>query len=97
MDAADILPFEQIHVWDVTNGARLTTYALKGPRGSGIIQVNGGGAHHVKTGDIVIIATFTQMTTKKAEKYQPTVVFVTEDNRVKANPASAKAKRQSAE
>lgn len=83
MDAADILPYEQIHVWDVTNGSRLTTYALRGPRGSGIIQVNGGGAHHVKTGDLVIIATFTQLPTKKARKYQPTVVFVDSHNRVK--------------
>lgn len=83
MDAADILPYEQIHVWDVTNGSRLTTYALRGKRGSGIIQVNGGGAHHIKTGDLVIIATFTQLSTKRAKRYDPTVVFVDSDNRVK--------------
>lgn len=84
MDAADILPYEQIHVWDVTNGSRLTTYALRGSRGSGIIQVNGGGAHHINTGDLVIIATFTQLSTKRAKRYDPTVVFVDSDNRVKA-------------
>ena len=52
MEAADILPHEQIHVWDVTNGARLMTYALPGVRGSGTICVNGAGAHLVKVGDL---------------------------------------------
>ena len=83
LDAADILPFEQIHVWDVTNGARLTTYALKGERGSGTIQVNGGGAHHVKPGDLVIIATFSELSTKKARKHEPIVVFVDEKNQIR--------------
>ena len=83
MEAADILPHEQIHVWDVTNGARLMTYALPGVRGSGTICVNGAGAHLVKVGDLVIIATYTTMTTRKARKYDPTVVIVDENNRVK--------------
>jgi aspartate 1-decarboxylase len=83
LDTADILPFEQIHVWDVTNGARLITYALPGERGSGVIQVNGGGAHHIKKGDIIIIATFTELRTKLAKKYQPTVVFLDAENKPK--------------
>jgi aspartate 1-decarboxylase len=83
LDAADILPYEQIHVWDVTNGARLTTYALPGPAGSGVVQVNGGGAHHVKAGDLVIIATFTTLPTKRAKRFRPTVVFVDSHNRVR--------------
>ena len=83
LEAADILPYEQIHVWDVTNGARLVTYALPGPAGSGIVQVNGGGAHHVKPGDLVIIATFTTLPTKRAKKYRPTVVLVDSANRIK--------------
>jgi aspartate 1-decarboxylase len=83
LDAADILPYEQIHVWDVTNGARLTTYALPGPAGSGVIQVNGGGAHHVKAGDLVIVATFTTLPTKRAKRFRPTVVFVDAKNRVR--------------
>ena len=57
LDAADILPHEQIHVWDVTNGTRLITYALPGDRGSGDVCVNGAGAHLIKTGDVIIIAT----------------------------------------
>jgi aspartate 1-decarboxylase len=83
LDAADILPYEQIHVWDVTNGTRLTTYALAGARGSGVVCVNGAGAHLVKPGDLVIIATYTTMTTKKAKKYEPTVVLVDADNKRK--------------
>jgi aspartate 1-decarboxylase len=80
LDAADILPFEQIHVWDVTNGTRLITYALLGERGSGTIQVNGAGAHLIQPNDIVIIATFTELSSKKARTYQPRVILVNEKN-----------------
>jgi aspartate 1-decarboxylase len=83
LDAAEILPYEQIHVWDVTNGTRLMTYALPGERGSGKICVNGAGAHLVKPGDLVIVATFATMTTKRARKHEPTVVLVDERNRIK--------------
>lgn len=86
LEAADILPNEQIHVWDVANGSRLTTYALPGERGSGVIQVNGAGAHLVKPGDLVIIATFTTLRTKEARKYEPVVVFVDEKNKEKREP-----------
>src|SRR5262245_24868502 len=65
LDAADILPNEQIHVWNVTNGNRLVTYAIPGERGTGVLQVNGGGAHLVKSGDVVIVATFTEMRSKE--------------------------------
>lgn len=83
LDAADILPNEQIHVWDVTNGTRLVTYALAGPRGSGAVCVNGAGAHLINPGDIIIIATYTTLTNKAARKYKPLVVFVDEQNKVK--------------
>ena len=86
LDAADILPNEQIHVWDVTGGARLVTYALAGPRGSGVIQVNGAGAHLVKPGHLVIIATFAEMKAKEAKRYEPVVVFVDERNKAKPLP-----------
>jgi aspartate 1-decarboxylase len=86
LDAADILPYEQVHVWDVTSGARLTTYALAAERGSGQVCVNGAGAHLIQKGNLVIIATFTTMRTKEAKKYEPTVVFVDEWNRVKGAP-----------
>jgi aspartate 1-decarboxylase len=83
LDAADILPYEQIHVWDVSNGARLVTYALPGTRGSGEVCVNGAGAHLIKPGDLVIVATYTLMTGRKARKYEPTVVLVDGANRIR--------------
>src|SRR5215210_1899816 len=76
LDAADILPHEQIHVWDVTNGARLITYALPGPRGSGVCCVNGAGAHLIKTGDVVIIATYAEIEDAQARTHMPLVVFL---------------------
>lgn len=87
LDAADILPHEQVHVWDVSNGTRLITYALAAPRGSGTVTVNGAGAHLIKPGDLVIIATFTAMTTKRARRYEPTVVLVGPGNRIKEEDA----------
>jgi aspartate 1-decarboxylase len=83
LEASDILPNEQVHVWDVTNGARLVTYAIKGARGSGTICVNGAGAHLIKPGDVVIIATYAEMKNRDAKRHKPLVVFVGEKNRVK--------------
>lgn len=83
LDAADILPHEQIHVWDVTNGTRLTTYALPGKRGSGEVCVNGAGAHLIRPGDIVIIATFADYDDAEARALKPTVVLLGEGNRRK--------------
>ena len=83
LEAADILPNEQIHVWDVTNGTRLITYALRGEPGSGEIQVNGAGAHLIHPGDIVIIATYGQFDEMELRGYEPLVVSVDEKNRVK--------------
>ena len=89
LDAADILQNEQIHVWDVTSGTRLTTYALSGERGSGVICVNGAGAHLIGKGNIVIIATFTTMKTAQAKRYKPGVVFVTPQNGIREPDAPA--------
>jgi aspartate 1-decarboxylase len=83
LDAADILPHEQVHVWDVTNGSRLVTYALAGPRGSGTVCVNGAGAHLIKTGDVVIIATYADFEDAEARRHEPRVVFLGEGNRVR--------------
>ena len=82
MQIADILPNEQIHVWDVTNGTRLITYALTGERGSGVINVNGAGAHLIKPGDLVIIATYAEMEEAEARELAPTVVMVDGKNRI---------------
>ena len=76
MDAAGILPNEQIHLWNVNNGKRLVIYAIEAPRGSGIISVNGSAAHRASIGDILILAVFGQLTETEAENQQSKVVFV---------------------
>ena len=84
LDAADILPNESVHIWNVTTGARLTTYALAGERGSGVVCVNGAAAHHATIGDLVIIATFVSLDNAEAVSWHPRAVFVDADNRVTA-------------
>jgi aspartate 1-decarboxylase len=81
MLAADIVPYEEVHVWNVTNGARLTTYAIEAPAGSGILCANGAAAHHIKAGDLVIIATFTQFD-EVPKDYAPVVVRLDAQNRI---------------
>jgi aspartate 1-decarboxylase len=81
LDAAEILPYEAIHIWNVTRGSRLVTYALPGARGSGAICVNGAAAHLNKPGDLVILATFAEMTRKEARNHRPLVVRVDAENR----------------
>jgi aspartate 1-decarboxylase len=83
MRAADILPYEQVHIWNRSNGARLTTYALEGVEGSGVICVNGAAAHLARPGDVVIIATFAEPADEaEARAWFPRVVHVDEQNRV---------------
>jgi aspartate 1-decarboxylase len=81
LDAAEILPYEAIHIWNATQGTRLVTYALEGPRGSGAICVNGAAAHLNKPGDLVILATFAEMTPEEARTHRPVVVRVDARNR----------------
>jgi aspartate 1-decarboxylase len=87
MDAAGILPHEAVHIWNVTNGSRLITYALAGVRGSGTVCVNGAAAHLNRPGDLVILATFADMDAVEAKAHVPKVVRVDEDNRILANSA----------
>jgi aspartate 1-decarboxylase len=83
MREADILPYEQVAIWNVTRGSRLETYALEAPPGSGVVCINGAAAHHNRPGDLVIIATFAEMEEAEARAHQPTVVLVDEQNRIK--------------
>ncbi len=83
MEQAGILVNEQVEVLDITNGARLTTYAIEGERGSGIIGINGAAAHLVKTGDLVIICAYAGMSNEKAISHKPTVLLLDENNKVK--------------
>ena len=84
MQAADLLPGEQVAVVDVTNGARLETYAIEGKRGSGVLGINGAAARLVHPGDIVILIGYGQMDTAEAKEHQPHVVFVDADNKIVA-------------
>ena len=84
LDAAEILPYEAVHIWNVTRGTRLVTYALPGPRGSGAVCVNGAAAHLNGPGDLVILATFAEMTPDEAREHVPTVVRVDSHNRILA-------------
>jgi aspartate 1-decarboxylase len=81
MAAADILPYEEVHVWNISNGARLTTYAIEAPAGGGVLCANGAAAHHINVGDLVIIATFASMT-RVPVGYAPIVVRVDKRNRI---------------
>jgi aspartate 1-decarboxylase len=83
LDAADLLPGEQVAVVDVTNGARLETYVIAGERGSGVIGINGAAAHLVHPGDLVIVISYGLMDTAEAAAYQPKVVLVDSANRVR--------------
>ena len=83
MVQAKLLPFEQVHIWNVTNGNRLITYALEGEENSGAICINGAGAHLMHKGDIVIIGSFATMKEEEAKSYTPIVLFVDEQNKQK--------------
>ena len=84
MASADLITNEQVHVWDIDNGARFVTYAIEGEQGSGTIQVNGAAARLVRTGDKVIIASFGAFDEKDLERYSPVVVHVNDENEVTA-------------
>ncbi len=82
METAGILEFEQVHVLDINNGARLTTYAIAGERDSGVVCLNGAAARLVNPGDLVIILTYDQLTDAEAQGYEPTLLYVDERNRI---------------
>jgi aspartate 1-decarboxylase len=82
LEASGILPHEAVDILDITNGARITTYALAGPPGSGMICVNGAAAHLVHKGDLVILCAYAQMEPAEAEVFEPTVVLVDEANHI---------------
>ena len=82
LDAADLIEGEQVTIADITNGARLETYVIPGPRGSGMISINGAAAHLVNAGDLVIIMSYALMDDAEARAPKPRVVHVDEHNRV---------------
>ena len=82
LDAANIHEYEQIQIYNVTNGERFTTYAIRAARDSGIISVNGAAAHKANPGDLVIIATFAVYNELELARYAPELVYVDADNRI---------------
>jgi aspartate 1-decarboxylase len=82
LDISGIREYEQIHVYNINNGARFVTYAIRGEEGSGIISVNGAAAHHASPGDLVIICAYGQYSEAELEKFKPTLVYVDRQNRL---------------
>lgn len=83
MEQADIIPYEQVQIYNVTNGERFTTYAIKGEKNSGIICINGAAAHKARKDDIIIIATYASYDEKELAAFEPKKVYVDEQNRSK--------------
>ena len=84
LEAAGIWEYEAIHIWNITRGTRLQTYAIKGERGSGVICINGAAAHLNKPGDLVILATFAELEESEARVHAPVVVLVDRQNKIVA-------------
>ena len=82
LDAANLIPGEQVHIVDIDNGARLVTYVIEGERGSGVIGINGAAARIVQPGDLVILIAYGQMEDAEARAFEPNVVFVDAGNRI---------------
>lgn len=83
LEAADIIPYEKVSVWNINNGERFETYAILGERGSGVVCCNGAAARLVTRGDMVIVASFAEMDDAEARAHKPKLVFVNEQNRIK--------------
>ena len=82
LEAADIHEYEQIQIYNVSNGERFTTYAIGAERNSGIISINGAAAHKAHPGDLIIIATYANYGELELARYQPNLVYVDEQNRI---------------
>ena len=83
MDKANIIPYEQVDIYNVTSGERFTTYAIRGDKDSGVICVNGAAAHKAKKGDIVIIVTYGTFEEQELESFKPKKVYVDSANKIK--------------
>jgi aspartate 1-decarboxylase len=81
LDAADIAENEQVHIWNINNGERFVTYAIRGKRGSGMISINGSAARRASVGDLVIIASFAGLDSAEIKAHKPKLVFVDSANK----------------
>jgi len=84
LKAADIREYQQIDIYNINNGERFTTYAIRAQRNSGIISINGAAAHKAKPGDLLIIASYAAYNELELEKFKPQLVYVDADNRIVA-------------
>jgi aspartate 1-decarboxylase len=84
MDAAGLVEYEQVHVWNVDNGNRFSTYVIEGEADSGVICLNGAAARQVSKGDLVILAAFSAYDEKELAEYRPTLVYVDRRNKITA-------------
>jgi len=88
LNAADILEYEQIDIYNVTNGERFTTYAIRGERGSGIVSVNGAAARKAAPGDLLIVVSYGVLTEDEVRYFQPRLVYVDARNRILSERAA---------
>lgn len=88
LDAADIREYEQIDIYNIANGERFTTYAIRAQRGSGIISINGAAARKASPGDLLIIASYASYSELELQKYHPRLVYVDAQNRIVDKRAS---------
>ncbi|RFA30458.1 aspartate 1-decarboxylase [Alkalilimnicola ehrlichii] len=82
LDASGIREYEQVHIYNITNGERFTTYAIRGESGTGMISMNGAAAHKVEVGDRIIICAYGLVNEEDMANYQPTLVYCDENNRI---------------
>jgi len=82
MKAANILPFEQLHIYNVSNGERFNTYAIVAPAGSNTIGINGAAAHKANVGDTLIICTYAEFEAQEAASFAPDLVYLTQNNQI---------------
>lgn len=83
MKAADMIPYEQVHVYNISNGERFLTYLIKGAKNSGVVAVNGAAAHKAKVGDKLIIASYVSLEEGEIDFFIPKILIVDENNRLK--------------
>ncbi|HZK09140.1 MAG TPA: aspartate 1-decarboxylase [Bacteroidales bacterium] len=82
MDAANLIESERVHVYNINNGERLDTYVIKGPRGSGVISLNGAAARKGEPGDLVIIVSYASMDFEEARSFKPSIIFPDQHNKL---------------
>lgn len=82
LEKSDIIPYEQVHIYNINNGARFETYVIKGKKGSGTICVNGAAARLVSKGDLIIIASYINLENSAAKTHKPRLIYMGDENKI---------------